>query len=203
MISIIRVPSAGYACNSYILTADGKTAVAVDAGDESIAEFLDRRALVCKYVLLTHGHLDHIAGCGALYARGAQICCGEREKDFIFSRENYGIFNLPLPDFGISRTFCDGEKFSLCGVDFTAVSTPGHTVGGTSYICGNNLFTGDTLFCGSVGRTDFPGGDFNTLISSLKKLFALEGDYAVYSGHGEQTTMQAERLTNPFASYIR
>ena len=202
-MDVIKVPPKGFASNSYILTSDNKRAVVIDPGEPEIADELEKRGLVCEAVLLTHGHFDHVGGCGALFQKGAAICCGEREKDFIFSDRNLSIFGLPFPKFQISRTFSDGEKFSLSGIEFTALSTPGHTAGGMCYISGEFLFSGDTLFNLSIGRTDFPTGDFDTLLNSLKKLFALGGEYRVLCGHGNDTTLSFERENNPFSKLIK
>ena len=198
-MKVYKITPINFASNSYILTADDKTAVVIDPAEVRIYDELTRRGLKCMFVLLTHGHLDHIGGAGILYKNGAEILCGAGEDEFVFSPENFNIFGEQLPDFKISRTLSDGEKFSLCGIDFTAISTPGHTVGGTSYLAEGCLFTGDTLFRGSIGRTDLPTGNFRTLMSSLKKLFSLEGDYTVYCGHEDDTTLDKERKTNPFA----
>lgn len=198
-MKVFKVEPNGFASNSYILTADGKTAVAVDPSDDGVMRVLEREKLTCEYVLLTHGHFDHVGLCGELYNAGAQILCGETEKDFIFSAENFGIFGgVYIPRFQISRTLRDGEKFALCGINFTAIHTPGHTAGGMCYIAEDCLFSGDTLFYGSVGRTDLPTGDMRELVKSVKKLFALKGEYKVYTGHGENTSLEFERLHNPY-----
>ena len=102
----------------------------------------------------------------------------------------------PVPPFAVDFTFRDGEKLSLCGMEFTVIATPGHTPGGACFDCGDALFTGDTLFLESVGRTDFPGGSSEQLKKSCKKLLALEGDRTVYPGHDETTTLSHERLHN-------
>lgn len=191
-----------FGANCYVLTADGKTAVVIDPSSPLITEFLKKKNLVCEYVLLTHGHFDHILGCAALSAVGAKICCSEREKDFIFSEPNLNICpQLEIPYFEISRTFADGEKVNLCGINFTVLSTAGHTAGDVCYIAENYIFTGDTLFCENVGRTDLPTGNFKALMESVKKLFALDGDYTVLCGHGEDTNLSREREFNPYAGY--
>lgn len=198
-MKIIKVEPRSFASNSYILTADDNTAVVIDPSEEGVIDALRQNNLECKYVLLTHGHFDHVGACRALAVNGAHVCCGENERDFIFSRENLSIFGgVHIPHFEIFRTFADGEKFSLCGIDFTAISTPGHTAGGMCYLVGDCLFSGDTLFLGSIGRTDLPTGDHKTLISSVKKLFAIPRDLKVYTGHGEDTTLNFERQFNPY-----
>lgn len=198
-MEIYKVYPKGFSANSYILTADGKNAVVIDAASPSVSEEVERRNLVCRYVLLTHGHFDHVQGVRALYKKGAAICCGEREKDLIFSKEYLGIFGgVTVPKFKISRIFTDGENVALCGINFKVLFTPGHTAGGVSYIADNAIFTGDTLFFESVGRCDLPTGSAVELQNSLKKLFALEKDYTIYAGHYNETTLNHERKYNPY-----
>lgn len=197
-MKVIKVEPVGFACNSYILTADNKTAVVIDPYETRVLNVLEQTNLKCKYVLLTHGHFDHVGLCGKLYEL-AHICCNEREKDYIFSPANRQLLGgVHIPDFKISRTFTDGEKFNLCGIDFISIHTPGHTAGSTCYIAEDCLFSGDTLFRAGVGRTDLPTGNFAELINSIKKLFALPCDLKVYTGHGEDTTLSFERQYNPY-----
>ncbi len=198
-MEIFKVYPKGFEANSYILTADGKNAVVIDAASPSVEQEAERRNLVCKYVLLTHGHFDHVQGARALSEKGAAICCGEREEELIFSKDYLGMFGgVTVPKFEISRTFADGEEFTLCGINFKALSTPGHTAGGVSYIADNAIFTGDTLFFESVGRCDLPTGSAIDLQQSLKKLFALDKDYTIYPGHYNETTLNHERKFNPY-----
>ncbi len=198
-MEILSVRPAGFGCNSYICTSDKKTAVVIDCADEGVYRACERLNLQPVAVLLTHGHFDHVGGCGAFFAAGVPIYCGENEKQYIFSAENRSLFGgVYIPKFEIFRTLSDGEKITLGGMEFTVISTPGHTVGGVSYLTENNLFSGDTLFHGSVGRSDLPGGDFIQLKNSLKKLFALDGGVKVYCGHGAQTDIADERKNNPY-----
>ena len=198
-MKVTKVYPRGFASNAFILTADDKTCVVIDPSQPSIVEKLASMGLECKYVLLTHGHFDHIGGCGALYEKGAQICCGEREKEGIFGIINSALVDIDeLPPFKVERTFKDGEKFNLCGIDFTALSTPGHTAGSTCYIADDCLFSGDTLFFESVGRTDLPTGSTRELYDSVKRLYALDGDYKVCCGHEDDTTLSHERENNPY-----
>ncbi len=202
MIRIFKVLPKGFGCNSYICTADGKTAVVVDCADKSVYNECEKRGFTPVAVLLTHGHFDHVGGCGEFFSQGVPIYCGQFEKDCIFSEENRSLFGgVYIPEFEIYKTLNDGDIITLAGMDFEVVLTAGHTAGGVCYRCGNNLFTGDTLFLGRIGRTDLYGGDFRTLCASIKKLYALNGNFTVYCGHGEETELDYERKYNQYVKY--
>ena len=198
-MTVYKVLSRGFGCNSYILTADGKSAVIVDCADEGVYYECERMGLKPVALLLTHGHFDHVGGCGKFFAEKVPIFCGEGEKEYLFSRQNRSIFGgVPIPDFEIYKTLNDGEKITLGGINFEVISTPGHTVGGVCYLAGDCLFSGDTLFNGSIGRSDLPGGNYKQLKDSLKKLFSIDKNLKVYCGHGENTTLGYERKNNPY-----
>lgn len=196
---VIKAYPRAFASNTYILTADGKIAVVIDPSEEGIFALCSKNGLKCACALLTHGHFDHIGGCGEFYKNGVPIYCGEKEKDLIFSKAYLSLFGgVSVPKFEIAGTFKDGDEVELGGIKFKVLETPGHTAGSVTYLADDCLFTGDTLFKGSVGRTDLPTGDFNTIIESVKKLSALAGDYKVYCGHEDDTTLKAERQHNPY-----
>lgn len=206
MLQITKLPIHGFSCNSYFLT-NGGAAVVIDPGERNALEALAARNLKAEYVLLTHGHFDHIRGCHALQEAGAKIGClkGEEETALFHNLgEVYG--DGPVPPFRIDFTFEDGEKLQLCGICFSAISTPGHSKGGCSLLVETSespyapgvLFTGDTLFRGSVGRTDGPGASEKQLQASLKKLCALEKNYFVFPGHGGASTLAEERAHNGY-----
>ena len=188
-----------FGCNSYILTKDNKTAVIVDCADNGAFYECERLGLQPVALLLTHGHFDHVGGCGKFYAENIPVYCGAGEEDYIFSSENRSVFGgVYIPDFKIFKTLSDGEKITLGGIEFNVISTPGHTAGGVCYVAEDCLFSGDTLFCGSIGRTDLPGGNFSELKNSLKKLLSIDRNLKVYCGHGENTTLDYERKHNPY-----
>lgn len=208
-MKIEKIYPRGFAANTYLVTADGKNAVVVDPAQPRIFSLLAERELTAVYVLLTHAHFDHVGGVSSLQRAGAKVLCSEEEAALIGTQADLcSEFGAPLSDFKADETFSDGETKLLCGLKVTAVSTPGHTAGGMCYLVsdasgaekdgGRALFTGDTLFEGCVGRTDFPTGDTAALRRSLKKLAAIEGDMPVYPGHDEDTTLETERKTNPY-----
>lgn len=194
----------GVGANVYVLTADGKNAVVIDPSYPSLVKELERRGLTASYVLLTHCHFDHVYGVPALQKTGAKVLCSDLEKPLVgTSAALSGLFGAPDPDYTVDGTFTDGEILSLCGVDIRVMLTPGHTAGSATFFVTDedgktHLITGDTLFEGSIGRTDFPTGDMAVLRKSLKKLKELDGDYPVYAGHGDDTTLDRERNYNPF-----
>lgn len=198
-MKVIKILPYGFGCNSYIVTKDGKNAVVIDcSGPEVYDECIDRN-LTPVAVLLTHGHFDHVGGCGKFFERGVPVYCGEAEAPLIFNEHSKGIFSgMYIPQFEIYKTLKDGEETELGGIKFKAILTPGHTAGGTCYLAEDNLFTGDTLFKENVGRSDLPTGNVRRLIESLNKLFALDGDHKVYCGHGQDTTLDYERKHNPY-----
>jgi glyoxylase-like metal-dependent hydrolase (beta-lactamase superfamily II) len=115
----------------------------------------------------------------------------------------YEYFGAPRTPFTVDETVTDGEVRALAGIPFLVRSTPGHTTGCACYILESErvIFTGDTLFAGTIGRTDFPTGSMSELRESLRGLGSLQGDYTVYAGHNEDTTLEAERKSNPFLAF--
>lgn len=200
-MTVHKIYPVGFAANSYILTEDGKNCVVIDPAQPRIADKCRELGLKPQYVLLTHCHYDHIGGCGALWEEGAKIMCGKDEKDLIFGVDNRAIFHgITIPKFEIYKTLSDGEEAELCSMKFKVMFTPGHTRGGVCYICERNIFSGDTLFFESVGRTDFATGNYNQIVNSIKRLYSLDGDYKVYCGHEDDTTLEHERMHNPYVN---
>lgn len=188
--------------NCYLISTD-KAAVVIDPGfkTEITADFLKANGGKARMILITHAHFDHIGGAEALRDEtGVEIGIGELDAPALRDTElNLSDkFHAYIAPFSADRTFCDGEKFSVGDIDFEVILTPGHTVGGVSYLSGESLFSGDTLFAGAVGRTDMPGGSLKALKKSLKRLIALPEETKVYPGHGDFTTVGYEKENNMF-----
>lgn len=187
-----------FAANTYFLTADDRTAVVIDPARPQALDEANRLGLRAEFVLLTHGHFDHVGGCAALQGAGAKIGClvGEEETAL---RRNLGVeFGHETAPFTMDFTFRGGEILSLAGISFQVLATPGHTAGSCCFLVKGErdlLFTGDTLFRGGFGRTDLPTGDRGALQRSLALLFTL-GDADVFPGHGENTTLFDEKTHN-------
>lgn len=153
-----------------------------------------------KYILLTHGHFDHVLGVPELRRlTGARVLIHENDADCLYDERRSLIFrHAPGTQELINADgfLRDGDVLSLGSLEIRVIHTPGHSKGSVCFICGDCIFTGDTLFCKAFGRTDFPDGDMRDLRESIKRLFALPGGYTVYPGHNRSTTLEAERKTN-------
>lgn len=191
--------------NCYIIGCEEtREAAVVDTGAEGgrILRRLEELQLNCKYIILTHGHMDHIGALGQVQeGTGAQVLIHAGDADMLTSpSRNLSVFmggNLKYK--AADRLLKDGDTVEVGKVQVKVIHTPGHTPGGISLAAGDKLITGDTLFAGSVGRSDFPGGNHNQLIESIKtKLLVFPENTGVYPGHGPASTVGEEAAHNPF-----
>ncbi len=188
--------------NCYLIESD-KAAIVIDPGykRENILKFLMENENKERLILITHGHFDHIGG--AEYLRnetGVKIGIGALDEPALRDNElNCAInFKRTLNPFSADYKYNDGDEITVGDITLKVIASAGHTVGGVSYLCENNIFTGDTLFNSSVGRTDFIGGSFKELEGSIKKLYTLPDETVVLAGHGESTTIGYEKQNNPY-----
>ena len=187
-----------YQTNCYIVWAEGsKTCAVIDPGydPERILAEVRELGLSIDTILLTHGHFDHVGAVEAIVkATGCTLWMSEREYS-ARERDFYPLANSDFTDIH----FCeDWEEITAGGLTFLVYATPGHTYGSVCFRCGNALFTGDTLFAGSCGRTDLPGGDSQAMFQSLERLRELPFEGRIYPGHGPASLMAAERQHNPY-----
>jgi glyoxylase-like metal-dependent hydrolase (beta-lactamase superfamily II) len=202
-----RFPLGGLWTNGYLFYDSEGTAFFIDPGGDTgeVLEYLKRNSLTLKAVLLTHGHLDHLAGIGGLAPFvGSEIYISAADAPSLRhpSEEMQRYLGMECEGVEVFKTVADGDFISVGGFRIKTLATPGHTPGSVCYLVNRGgesvLASGDTLFAQSVGRTDLPGGDTVSLMESIRKLAELPDDLPVLPGHGIDTTIGRERQTNPF-----
>ncbi len=191
--------------NCYIIGCeDTKEAAIIDPGDnaDEIIRIIEKEGLKPKFIINTHAHFDHIGGVKAIQDHFKIDFILHKEDLFLIENasEQATAFGLkPISKPKVNKYVNNGEKITLGNKSITVIHTPGHSPGCVCYSLDNSVFVGDTLFAGSIGRTDLPGGSYETLINSIKeKLFPLDDSTIVYPGHGPSTTIQSEKEHNPF-----
>lgn len=190
--------------NCYIVS-DEKEAVIIDPGypQKELVEFINKNNLTLKYILLTHGHFDHIEGVNMIREAfpKAKLAAGKEEEGLLkepFLNASSQI-GRPLSIDKIDVLLEDNEEITFGNTKINVIATPGHTKGGVSFLMDKALFCGDTLFYNSIGRTDLPTGNYSTLEKSVKeKIYALDEDIILLCGHGEKSTIKEEKQNNPF-----
>lgn len=192
---IKTIPVGQLETNCYVVINE-KTleCVVIDAGDESnaILDYLESNNLRCRAILLTHGHYDHVGAVDTVAEEtGALVYMNERDDARHAADER-----MPYTLKENGKSYDDGDVIEIAGLRFEVIATPGHTPGGVTLRCEDVLFTGDTLFKGSCGRTDLPGGDMMQELRSLRRICELPGDYEVYPGHMDPSTLEREREFN-------
>ncbi len=188
--------------NCYLIKCDiSGSGVIIDPGDESerIIEQCEVMRIKPEVILLTHGHIDHTNAAAELKSHfGCTVICHDLDKEMVASR-GPAIWGLERHPCKVDTTVEDGDVINIGGVGFGVIHTPGHTRGSVCFTLDRLLFSGDTLFKGSIGRTDLPGGSEEDILSSLRERIALlDPGVVVYPGHGPPTTIGYERIHNPF-----
>ncbi|HHV46052.1 MAG TPA: MBL fold metallo-hydrolase [Tissierellia bacterium] len=204
-MEVIRMPAGIYAANCYIVyDENAKEGIVVDPGGDvdDIINRIEKLGLTIKYIVLTHGHGDHIAGVKGLKNHtGAKVAIHKDDAYMVRDgRKNLSsMMAMGTVEFEPDILLDENDVIEFGNIKCKVIHTPGHTPGGITLRIGDSLFTGDTLFAGSIGRTDFEGGSFDTIINSIKtKLMVFPDDTKVYPGHGPSTTIKMEKRYNPF-----
>lgn len=193
MLSITTLALGAYQTNCYILHDEGDSCVVIDPGyePERILSQVERLGLQVEAVLLTHGHFDHV---GAVRDIAADTGC----KVYIHEAELSMPPAFTAGPLYYTHSYGEGDVLSLAWLTLKVMHTPGHTPGGVCLLVEDHLFCGDTLFAGSCGRTDLPGGSMATLMQSLTRLRGLSDNITIHPGHGGSSTMAAEKSYNPY-----
>ena len=196
-MNIKTIPVGQLETNCYVVVNEETLAcVVIDPGDASnaIMDYIESNRLRCEAIMLTHGHFDHVGAVNEILEQtGCALYINPRDEGYEVGKSG---MKFKMPEGG--KYYDDGDIIVEAGLEFKVLATPGHTPGSVCLICGGALFTGDTLFRGSCGRADLPGGSMREEMRSLKKICELEGDYEVYPGHMDSSSLERERRFNHY-----
>lgn len=194
--------------NSFIVASDSGNCVLIDAPDDAeyILEQIEMLGLELKKIFLTHGHFDHVGAVADLVEQtGCEVYIHEKDLQKLIKGDGMlgRFFGVGDPrTVSEALTFDEGDVLTLDELEFDVLHTPGHTSGSCCFLIGDNMFSGDTLFARSIGRTDMPDGDLALMKRSIERLYKLSGEIRVYPGHMSVTTLEAEKHYNPYMCHL-
>ena len=192
-MKMITLPLGALETNCYVVYDEASRVCAlIDPGamPQVILDTLAKNDLTLQKILLTHAHFDHTGALRALHEKFPDV------PIYVNAQDTDETLNMSRGNLVYTDTFLDGDEISMPPLTFRVLATPGHTRGSSCLICGDTIFSGDTLFEGCCGRTDLPGGNTDQMMASLRRLAELPGDYHVLPDHGGDTTLERERRTN-------
>ena len=210
MLHIEAIENGAFQANCYLISNDQKEALVIDPGaePERIIDRINTLGLTIVGYPLTHGHMDHVGALADVHAAfPAHVGLHAADASWAFTPQNsmppYYEAVLHPPD--ISVSYHESEEAVFGTFRFSILETPGHSPGGVCFLFKdeNIMISGDTLFAGSIGRTDLPGSDHQHMMNSLQRLLKISEDYTVYPGHGPSSTLKTEQETNPFLLQLR
>jgi hydroxyacylglutathione hydrolase len=209
VMKVLCAPVGPLQANCYLVSDEEGRTCAIDPGGEPerLLRLLEREALTLECILVTHGHFDHVEGVqGLVEATGARVYCSAQAARVLAGSEGCDATGYPIPaiDPQVIQIVSEGDRLQVGELPVTVVATPGHTPGDLTFEIWGHLFCGDLMFYRSVGRTDFPGGDFAELLSSVARLASrYPGSTPVHPGHMQSTTLGEELAFNPFLSGLK
>lgn len=196
----VRIITGALQTNSYLIVGENKKAVLIDPGDDAplILSIVKSKGLDIAAILLTHAHFDHCNAVAEIFEKTkAEVYL--HGADMLLTETDYNLaaaFGVEFNSFTPTKIIQDNDIFNIAGITVSVLHTPGHTSGSVCYLVDGIIFSGDTLFRLSRGRTDFPTSSTTDIIKSIQRLYALDGEYTVLPGHGEQTLLSYERRYN-------